>query len=314
MPAAFVLTIDCEEDMPRWLPEREPTWRNCEALPVIQDLAARHGLRPTYLVTYPLLGDAVLVRTLRGWSEAGACEVGVHLHPWNTPPLADEAERLAPTFPSALSRERRRAKLEAITERYAQAFGRRPRSYRAGRFGLCADGLADLHELGYVVDSSVTPGISWADRGGPDFERAPLFPYRPDLGDVCRTGDSPMHELPVSIVPRRAGLLAQPAWTRAVPDGRPRRALRRLARLSPLWLRPTFHDAPELLALVDRLVDAGAPVLNMTFHSSEVMPGASPYVRSEDEREAYLARLERVFRHAEAGRGLRAATLEELAG
>ena len=64
---------------------------------------------------------------------------------------------------------------------------------------------------------------------------------------------------------------------------------------------------------MDRLVDAGAPVLNMMFHSSEVMPGTSPYIRSEGEREAFLARLERVFRHARARRGLGAATLEELA-
>ena len=43
--------------------------------------------------------------------------------------------------------------------------------------------------------------------------------------------------------------------------------------------------------LARQMVDAGAPVLNVMFHSSEAIVGGSPYNKTQGELEAFLERL-----------------------
>jgi hypothetical protein len=53
-----------------------------------------------------------------------------------------------------------------------------------------------------------------------------------------------------------------------------------------------------MIALARQLVDRGAPMLNLLFHSSEAIVGGSPYNRTESELTAFFDRLGRFFEYA----------------
>jgi hypothetical protein len=52
------------------------TFENIYALPRLHDLFARHGVRPTYVITYPVATDARSAEVLRALLARGDCEVG----------------------------------------------------------------------------------------------------------------------------------------------------------------------------------------------------------------------------------------------
>ena len=76
---------------------------------------------------------------LRPRAVAGELEVGAHLHPWTTPPFAEQPglrqNDNVHAFPCELDPELLLAKLETLTAQVAEAAGARPTSFRAGRFG-----------------------------------------------------------------------------------------------------------------------------------------------------------------------------------
>src|SRR5260370_8483404 len=171
-----VVSIDTEEDNGH----RRRTGVTVENIAELRTLATcfeRLGIRPTYFTSYQVAIDPRAAETLREVSAAGRAEIGAHLHPWNTPPL-DEAfvprNSMLKTLPAALQR----AKLGGLTAALEQAFGRAPRAFRAGRYGLGRDTVAALLAGGYQVDSSVSPFIDLAARDdGPSFVGAPMEPY-----------------------------------------------------------------------------------------------------------------------------------------
>jgi hypothetical protein len=208
----------------------------------------------------------------------------------------DESETPAPitsTFQRDYPRDVERDKLVRLTAQFRSAFGRAPRSFRAGRFGVGEHSLALLEEAGYEVDSSVTPLVDWSSSGAPglSFTRAPTQPYRPDPGAPERLGTSALVEVPVTIGPH--------PWRRWPVFGR----LWQRAR----WLRPTFSNERELVHIAcTEIARARAerprrPVfLNAMFHNVEVVPRASPYASSEHGCRRILRRLSALLRFAES--------------
>ncbi len=82
------------------------------------------------------------------------------------------------------------AKIKNLTELIENKLGVRPVSYRAARYGADLDTIKALEKLGYKVDSSVTPEISWQSQGGPDHSRAPKQPYFISADDYYSAGKS----------------------------------------------------------------------------------------------------------------------------
>jgi len=245
--------------------------------------------------------------------KAGRCEIGAHCHPWTTPPVADE-ERLTANFLSNMAPPVVEQKLGTLTGRIHEVFGVSPVSYRAGRFGLSPSQLPVLEDLGYKVDSSVTPLVSWAEQGGPDFRDAPTQPYHPSYLDVRREGNARLLEVPS---PSRSNRLV-PEWARWLYVRIPRftrlRGLLsrdRLDLIDVVWaysrgVRRPRDDPGRRVA--ER---AGAPVVNVFMHSNEVWPGQSPYCTSENELEAYLGRFPGSARGADRGPRFVPRTLRE---
>ncbi len=76
----LVVTIDTEED--NWSNYgSKPVLTNIRKLVALQRMFDRHGVRPTYLVSYPVATDRESVSILRGFQEEGKCEFGAHVTP-----------------------------------------------------------------------------------------------------------------------------------------------------------------------------------------------------------------------------------------
>ena len=287
------------------------TFENIYALPKLHALFERHGVRPTYVVTWPVATDERCAETLRYLLLRGNCEIGAHHHAWETPPCAPEdVQRHA--YASTLPISRFEAQLAELTDAVARAVGVRPVSYRSGRFGFSSDHVAALEREGYLVESSVAPLFYEAHKGGPDFVDAPLSPYFLAYDSATRPGSSRVLEIPCSsALDRDLPEALAHAYARAPWNYTTRRVLRKLGVARVLWLRPSYASAEEMIGLARRLASRGVPVLNMLFHSSEAIVGGSPYNRTPAELEAFLDRLDRFLTMATGELGAVPATFRE---
>ena len=170
----LLVGIDTEGDN-QWdaAARTQQTFENLYALPRLHALFARHGVRPTYVITHPVATDPRSAEVLRRLLAQGDCEIGAHHHVWETPPCtADDVRRHA--YASTLPRRQFEDQLTVLTAAIESAVGVRPVSYRSGRFGFSADHVAALEQHGYLVESSVAPLFYEAHKGGPEFVEAPL--------------------------------------------------------------------------------------------------------------------------------------------
>lgn len=279
--AFLCVSIDCECD-------KGPAWRTRRPLAFegvhvgiaerLHPLFRRLGARPTYLLSPELLRDARCVERL---ASLEGCELGTHLHGELAEPEAFEPD-VTNAVQRDYTREVERAKLIWLTEAFRSAFGRAPRSFRAGRFGIGANTIPILDELGYAVESSVTPHVDWSDVSrGLSFVDAPTQPYHPDPREPSRPGDARLLEIPVTI---RPSLLARVPLLGKHVEHR--------------WLRPTRNSGEALVAIARETIEAerrdhpGRPVvLNAMFHNVEVVAGTSPYAATEDEARRIVDRV-----------------------
>lgn len=273
-------------------------FENLYALPVLHALFARHGVRPTYVITYPVAKDARSAHVLRELKAGGDCEIGAHHHAWETPPCTAGDIRRHP-YAASLPLEQFEEQLSSLTQAIEEAVGERPVSYRSGRFGFAAAHVAALEAHGYQVESSVAPLFYEAHKQGPDFVEAPLTPYYLAYDSATRPGTSNLLEVPVSAaLNRRLPKPLQHLYARAPKPYMTKRILRKLGVAQVRWLRPSYSSLDDMKALARDLVDAGEPVLNLLFHSSEAIVGGSPYNTTAAELTAFCDRLERFFEYA----------------
>lgn len=311
----LIITVDAEADN-QWDRVAPQTVANLEAVPRFQRLCEEHGFPPTYLCTQEVATSPAFERTIGSAVAAGRAEVGAHLHPWTTPPFDPEWD-VAGTFPSELPAPLLREKLATLTATLAARTGRPPTSYRAGRWGFSPPQIPMLTSLGYEVDCSVTPGVSWrGDRGrregGSDFIAAPVAPYELAADDPCRSGSSGLLEVPVTILHTSRVLRACATLYRWYRRRQPATSTTS-GRFAPQWLRPSPHvTAEQLIAVAETARALGLPVLEMMLHSSELLPGASPSTPTAEAVDRMFSRLSRVFAHL-ASSGVTGVTLTAFA-
>jgi hypothetical protein len=259
-----------------------------------------HGVRPTYLLSPEILRDEASVATLGGLDD---CELGTHLHGEFIEPEADYSAPVTSMPQIGYSREVERAKLRNLTELFESRLGRRPLSFRAGRFAVRGHTLRVLEDLGYRVDTSVTPFRTNEFSGGlrSNHWGAPLAPYHPSDRDPRKSGSLRLVEVPVTIF--APALARWPAvLLRRLSDGALRRQpMRTIAggAVEKFWIRPLKGSAEELGSWAEAVIAAWPPdssaVINVMFHSVEAVPGASPYAETEREVAALLEGLASFF-------------------
>lgn len=294
---AFLITIDTEGDN-LWSRPRDITTRNAAFLPRFQQLCERYGLRPTWLTNWEMAQCPVFTEFARDVLRRDTAEIGMHLHAWNQPPLAplseDDGARLSYLieYPEPVLRE----KVRVLTDALEQRFGLKMRSHRAGRWAFNELYARVLVENGYDTDCSVTPHVSWAGhpgatRGGSDYRGFPESAYFVDLNDIRRPGNSPLLELPMTILPRRRPALLRPAERLLERTSLGRRVIHRLLG-ADRWLRPNGRNRRELLAVLDTARRERRDYVEFMLHSSEYMPGGSPVFPDEASIERLYSDLE----------------------
>lgn len=307
----FMVGVDTEAD-DQWTLEgrKRLSVENARAMPRLQELCDRFGVRPSYLVTHEMATREPSRSILRDLAATGRCEIGAHLHPWSSPPYREGD--LGGRYPSELDDTLLETQLTELTDTIESSLGARPVSYRAGRHGFDTRSLRILEKLGYVVDTSVDPLFNETRRGGPCFAGAPVGPYWPSFDDVRREGASRVLEIPVSSattpwLPK--SLESRYASLPAVPW---RGYLKRLG-LRPIWLRQSYSTVEDAKTLASGLVARGVPTLNMLFHSSELIAGGSPYHRTDAEVDRFFDRMAEVFDHVMIRLNARGVTYRECA-
>ncbi|MFI5177656.1 MAG: hypothetical protein ACHQO8_03795 [Vicinamibacterales bacterium] len=309
---ALLVAIDTEGDN-QWDVDarRRQTFGNLYALGRLHQFFEERGVRPTYVITHPVATDPRSAEVLRGLLARQTCEIGAHHHAWETPPCtADDIVRHP--YALSLSIDQFDAQLRSLTAAIAANVGVRPVSYRSGRFGFSASHVSSLEREGYRVDSSVAPLFYEAYKRGPDFVGAPLVPYFLSYDDATRPGTSDVLELPISsALSRRVPAVIERWYGRAPWPYTTKRVLRWLHVAHVRWLRPSYSSADDMIALARDLVGRGVPVLNLLFHSSEAIVGASPYNRTDAELDAFFDRLSRLLTYATRDLGAEPMTFAE---
>lgn len=306
----LIVSIDTEEDMPKWRPEPVTTVKNIHILPEINDLFARHSVRTTYLTDRPVLCDDESCKIIKQLSTSGTCEIGMHLHSWNTPPVMSEEAQGRATVLNLYPREIQEEKITGLHQYFMERLGFAPTSYRAGRYGLTKESAEILAKLEYLADSSVVPLTDYSDYGAPNYRNHNHKPFwiKRDLhGDLL--------EIPVTVdlvtrFPQSFYDLyfAIPNWTRI------KGVLNRLNLARMAWLRPTNYTYKEMKQLADFIIrKSECPVFNIMFHSSELYPGASPYNLTEKHVSEFIDRLLRIIRHLTGTHKAVSVTLSEFA-
>jgi hypothetical protein len=315
----FIVTVDTEGDN-LWEKPRAITTRNAAYLPRFQRLCEKFRFKPVYLANHEMAMSDVFVDFARDVVQRGAGEVGMHLHAWNSPPLAalTSDDFLHQPFLIEYPDRVMRKKIHAITGLLEERFERKMVSHRAGRWAFDGRYAAMLLDEGYLVDCSVTPGVDWSatpgdpdGNGGSDYTSFPDGPYILSPPDISKASSAGLLEVPMTVRPSR--LFRRSPWAYRAPG------LRRIARkASPArrWLCPVAllekHNLHAMLGLARQVRDEKPTHMQFMLHSSELMPGGSPSFQSAAQIDRLYACLELLFE--ELASWCRGMTLAEFRG
>ncbi len=281
---------------------------NVPRLQLLDSVFREFDIRPTLLVSYQVARYAPNRRILLELVSRWQGEMGAHLHPWNTPPL-DPLPYPEPAPSELIPRELLAAKLENLTAAL-KPMGVRPVSFRMGRFNMGPKMLSVLEESEIRVDSSICPMRKYY--GGPSHLAAPSEPYFPDRDNLCRAGSSEILEVPLTVLPvvpglgsalegiERTGLVPR-AWVSWFA-----------MNLGSLPAQPYWTGLRRLKMAVQLHRARGGHVLCVFFHSSELLPGASPQTSTDQDVERFIDRLRHFFSWLRRKISVESITLSEL--
>lgn len=316
-PIRYCVTVDTEEewDWNSGYPTGPTTVTNIRRLPAFQQLCDRVGAAVTYFTNHAVLRNPETRSIIQELAKRPKVEIGLHIHPWNTPPVA-AVERVPPrdSFLHNLPWDEQTAKLDAVLAAFADA-GLSPTSFRGGRYSTSHDIQDYLRDRGVWVDCSVLPFTTWADDGAPDYRHRDLTPVR---RRPRHPGDKPMWELPLSYGFTRTPF---PRWANVLrrAESAPGRVLRitglldRFRIVSKAWLNFENPLGERMLRFLHTLRAVRQPFVSFTLHSSSLMPGGSPYNRTEADVSRMVSAAERVLTTIAGWPGFTPATMTDIA-
>jgi hypothetical protein len=291
-PPMLLSVIDTEEEFD-WSAPFDPGSTAVTAMRHVgrgQEIFDRRGVRPCYVVDYPVAASRSGREPLQRFVAEGRAVVGAHLHPWVTPPVEEEIS-VHNSFAGNLPRELEGGKLARLSAELEAAFGTPPVIYKAGRYGFGRRTASLLEEQGFEVDLSFSPPFDYRAEGGPSYAETSCSPFW--FGSGRRLLGIPCSGAYVGFWryrPHRLYSLAKrPALERLRTPG----VLSRLGVLERLHLSPEGHSFEEMRRLTVALLRRGIRLFSMSFHSPSLEPGHTPYVRNHAELDAFLGRLRR---------------------
>jgi hypothetical protein len=309
MSLELLIVVDTEEefDWTRPFSRASTATSSIPAQARAHDIYDRLGIVPTYVVDYPVATDPAAANFLRALKEAGKAEIGAHLHPWVTPPHVEEVTTRN-SYHCNLPPGLERAKIAALTDAIALAFGKRPTIFKAGRYGYGANTGRVLADLGYEVDCSMVPHTDFSGDCGPDFRGVPDRPHW--LGNG-------LLEVPLSVgflgaVPALGEKVGRLFDHRGAERLRIPGMLARAGLVARSRLSPEGVPADEQCRLIRAMAARGHRLFSLTYHSPSLDPGHTPYVRDEADLARFLAAIERVLTFFQRELGGRFTTLSRV--
>jgi hypothetical protein len=317
MPTFYTMTVDTEEEW-HWntgWPTRHLALENIRHLPRFQDLCERHGVATTYFTNQAVLDDAEAGRTLLEVAGRKRVEIGMHIHPWNTPPYdADQPVRARDTFVHNLPAEMVLAKLDNVYQRFLDN-GLQPTSFRGGRYSCGPIVQNYLRDKGFVADSSVVPFMTWKDDGAPDHRSRDLSPVRLP---PRRAGERPFWEIPLTLgFTRRPFRFWQRAFDRIENSWLSKLRLigiaERLGIVRRIWLNFEQPLGRNMLPLLRKLRGMRLSCILLTVHSSSLMAGKNEFTPTKADEDRLFAYMDEVFGALAQWPEFQPATISEVA-
>lgn len=283
-PPHLMIVMDVEEEFDWRRPQPGVDWdfNALDGMKTFQSAMTNLGMPVCLLVDYLVATIPEAADAFRGWVETGEVEIGSQLHCWITPPHVETDPALT-SFQCNLESELERKKIATITETIESHIGSRPQVFRAGRYGFGPATAEILKEMGYKVDISIMPNSSYRfEGGGPDATRVPDFPF---WLDAERT----LLEIPVTrgvIGGWKNGFYRRPWRVFDSPLSRSLMlpaVLARLGILERITLSPEGQSYEDMVRLVEEQLNWNKSVFCISFHSSSLTPGGSPFVGSDQD-------------------------------
>ena len=294
----FLISIDTEGDnLWEWHQGKEITTHNTEYLHRFQGLCDKYNFKPTYLTNYEMAADDDFVRFAENALKYQGCEIGMHLHAWNSPPNFDLVERndgIKSGCPYLIEYpyEIMDQKIAYMTKFLEERFNVRPKVHRAGRWATDKRYFDLLDKYGYIADCSVTPKKDWSTAygftngsKGSDYLHFPAKPYK--------IKGTSLIEIPVNIIKDHRIKKSENKNIKHIL-GNYYRAIRGYGQI---WLRPNGKNLTDMLYLADRVSKSNDGYLMFMLHSSELMPGGSWVFNNREKIEKLYSDLETLFEY-----------------
>ncbi len=306
----LLVTIDVEEEglFNGRYPSGKAPVENVAALSLLDPIFMKFNIHPTLLVSYQVARhkahQSFLMRLCEKWNG----EIGAHLHPWNTPPI-QSLPFVSPIPSQLIPQGLLKEKLEVLIQTVSE-MGVEPRSFRMGRFNIGSNIFSLLEPAGILVDSSIVP--TRKEYGGPGYLVAPADPYFPDPQKLSSPGNSPILEVPLTVVPiiPKLDLLLE-----RISDSYPSSSevvAWFLKYIGSISAQPLMMGINRMKTAVRLHRFRGGETVVIYFHSSELMPGESPQHPTKKHVEMFLVKIEKFLSWLQNDMGAVSVTLSDL--
>ncbi len=291
-PPQLIVVVDTEEEFD-W--SAKPS-RAADAVTAMQDIykaqsiCEEYELSPCYVTDYPVASKNDGITPLIEFHKNNKCEIGVHLHPWVTPPYTEELTR-SNMFPGNLSYDIEKEKISNTQNIISQLLDKKPTIYKAGRYGFGKNTAKILNELGFSIDLSACPPVDYSADGGPDYSDFDANPYF--FGEQNNILGLPVTGAFVGC----AGKLSKPLFNIAqrFKSLKAPAVLARTGIVDRLMLSPEGFTSDEHIKITKFLYAQGVRTFTWSFHSTSVVPGMAPYVKSSKDLQCFLDSFKKYF-------------------
>lgn len=301
----YIITVDTEEefDWDKPFSRDKHGLNHVPAIERFQELCTKNSVKPIYLVDYPIVNNPMAVEIIKQYCDAGLADVGIQLHPWVNPPFNEDVTNYN-SYSCNLPPDLERSKLTNLCELIARNFNVNPSIYRAGRYGAGTNTVSILNDLGVKIDTSVRSRFSYTSQYGPDYSKFPINPYW--------ITERKLLELPVTTV--FTGLLGSTSdliYHDIFESKIARSILSRTHLIERIALTPEGTPINKAINGVNRALREGVEILNFSFHSPSLAAGYTPYVKTEEDLQAFYLWWDNMFAHL-AKKQIKAASLDDI--